>query len=72
VSGEKFRIDQLVRRSWRWLRDQIVQDVPEDFALCEFDCRKGQCTMEEWKSCDRRINKAAGELMPSSGKTSPR
>jgi hypothetical protein len=39
----------------RWLKNQIVQDVPEDIALCEFDCRKGQCRMGEWESCERRI-----------------
>jgi hypothetical protein len=27
-----------------WLRDQIVQDVPEELEACEFDCRKPQCT----------------------------
>jgi len=57
--------NQPIRGIWRWLRNQIVQDVPEDSALCEFDCRKGQCTTEEWEGCDRRLNKAAGELMPS-------
>jgi len=52
-------------RFGRWVRDQIVQDVPEDIALCELDCRKGQCTMGEWESCERRLKKAAGELMPA-------
>jgi hypothetical protein len=49
----------------QWARDWIAQDVPEDIALCAFDCRKGQCTLEEWESCDRRVTKAAGELMPA-------
>ena len=72
MSEEKLRKNQFMRRSWQWLRNQIVQEVPEDSALCEFDCHKGQCTTEEWKNCDRRLNKAAGELMPSPKKTSPR
>jgi uncharacterized protein YecT (DUF1311 family) len=72
MSDEELRSNQLVRRVGRWLRDQIVQEVPEDSAHCEFDCRKGQCMMEEWKSCDRRLNKATGELMPFPRKTSPR
>ncbi len=59
-----------IRRIWRWLHNQMVQDVPEDSALCEFDCRKGQCTMEEWENCERRLAKAAGELMPSPRKNS--
>jgi predicted TIM-barrel fold metal-dependent hydrolase len=32
------------------------------FANC--DCRKGQCTTEEWEKCERRLRKAGGELMP--------
>lgn len=51
-------------RLWHWIKDQIVQNVPKDIALCEFDCRKEQCTMEEWETCERRLDKAAGDLMP--------
>jgi hypothetical protein len=52
------------RNIWDWLRRQFVDDVPEGDALCEFDCREAQCTEEEWKTCDRRLQHAAGELMP--------
>jgi hypothetical protein len=48
----------------RWLKQQ-VQDVPDELALCEFDCRRAQCTSDEWATCERRINRAAGELLPS-------
>ncbi len=34
-----------LRRLWHWLKDQIVQEVPEDIGLCEYDCRKKQCIM---------------------------
>ena len=51
----------------QWARDLISQEVPEDIALCAFDCKKGQCSFEEWESCERRLNKAAGELMPANG-----
>jgi hypothetical protein len=46
-----------------WLMNEIVQDAPEEIAICEFDCRK-QCSSAEWTSCERRLKKAAGELMP--------
>ena len=52
------------RDLWNWLRRQFVDDVPEGDALCEFDCRKLQCHMEEWEVCERRLRRAAGELMP--------
>jgi uncharacterized protein YecT (DUF1311 family) len=72
MSLEQLKSNQPIRGIWWRFRNQIIQEVREDSALCEFDCRHGQCTMEEWESCDRRLNKAAGELMPSPRKTSPR
>lgn len=51
-------------RARRWLKDQIVREVPPDDALCEFDCRKEQCFYDEWATCERRLTHAAGELMP--------
>lgn len=71
MSEEPLKRDRLIRRLWLWIRNQVVQEVPEDCALCEFDCRKGQCTMEEWATCERRLKRAAGELMPSPKKASP-
>jgi len=54
----------LLRSAWGWLRRQIVDDVPPEAALCEFDCRKPQCYAGEWETCERRLHNAAGELMP--------
>lgn len=54
----------LVRVAWAWLRRQIVDDVPEADALCEFDCRRLQCQVGEWETCERRLARAADELMP--------
>jgi len=48
----------------RW-KDFVVEDVPEDLAICEFDCRTLHCTRGEWASCDRRISKGRGELSPA-------
>jgi len=56
-----------LKRLWHWLKDQIVQEVPEDIGLCEYDCRKKQCIMGEWETCDRRMRKAEEELMPRPG-----
>lgn len=52
------------RTLWNWVRRQLVDDVPQGDALCEFDCRKLQCTEAEWEICERRLHRAAGELMP--------
>ena len=51
-------------RVWQWLKDQWIREVPEDLALCEFDCRKAQCFDGEWDTCERRLSHASGELMP--------
>jgi hypothetical protein len=48
------------------IRDGLVQDVPVEYAICEFDCRKPECTLAEWTTCKRRLEMAAGELMPKS------
>jgi len=47
-----------------WVRQQMIEEVPEGDSLCEFDCRKPQCHEGEWAICERRLQRAAGELMP--------
>jgi hypothetical protein len=55
------------RRLWQFVKRQVVDDAPEDLALCEFDCRKEQCRQDEWETCGRRIRKGSGELFPDGG-----
>jgi hypothetical protein len=43
------------RRLWRWTKEQIVRDVPDDHALCEFDCGKNHCSAGEWAKCEDRL-----------------
>ena len=38
-----------------WLARQLVEDVPEDIELCEFDCHKLQCRTGDWANCKRRL-----------------
>jgi len=59
------------RRLWQFVKRQTIGDAPEDFAICEFDCRKGRCMQDEWETCDRRIRKGAGELFPDSAVAKP-
>ena len=47
-----------------WVVNQLIQDVPEESGLCEYDCRRLQCTEREWRLCSRRLSRAAGELTP--------
>jgi hypothetical protein len=41
------------------LINAIVQPVPDDLALCEFECSKTECSAEEWKHCRRRREAAS-------------
>jgi hypothetical protein len=49
------KFEPLSRRVKRWFKEQLFQEIPEDIALCEFDCRKPQCRMGEWETCVRRL-----------------
>jgi hypothetical protein len=55
----------LLQNVWNWVSGQIVGEVPDEDAICEFDCPKLQCSEGEWDSCERRLHRAAGELMPA-------
>jgi len=57
------RLPVLVGELCHWLRKQIVAEVPADLAVCEFECRKTECSSDEWICCERRISRAAGEHM---------
>ena len=61
---------RLLRNIWDWLEGLFAGEVPLDDALCEFDCRKPQCYEGEWENCTRRLQRAAGELMPAKQPTS--
>lgn len=56
-------------RLWHKIKDEVVQTVPEEIAVCEFDCRKLSCSAEQWRTCERRIRKAQGELMPTASES---
>jgi len=61
-----------VQRAWNWLARKLIQDVPEEIALCEFECRKSQCTHSEWLSCERRPKNAAQERMATNSDFGPK
>ncbi len=51
----------LIRRTWARLKRNLVQEVPEELAVCEFGCRKTECTMAQWATCRYRLQ---GGLIP--------
>jgi hypothetical protein len=54
--------NSFIHRLWHRFTGQIIQDVPEDYQACEFECRKLQCLMGDWEKCQRRLDaKAHGQ-----------
>lgn len=37
------------------IKDSLIQVVPEEIAVCEFNCDSTQCSPREWKHCLRRL-----------------
>ena len=60
-------VQSLGRRVWHWMQDQLYGDVSDADATCAFDCSKPNCLETEWATCERRMNRAAGELWPGPG-----
>jgi hypothetical protein len=42
------------RKLRRWL-SRLIQDVPEDIAACEFECRRLECRQGDWETCEKRL-----------------
>ena len=55
MSGPYVKGVNYFSRLWRRLMGRIIQDVPEDYQACEFECRKLQCAMGDWEKCERRL-----------------
>ncbi len=45
-----------IRELCRWLKAQWVAEVPDDLAICEFECRETECSFDGWANCWRRIS----------------
>jgi hypothetical protein len=43
------------RRLRRWIKGRWIQDVPEDIAACEFECRRLECRQGDWETCENRL-----------------
>ncbi len=68
MSGQHGKRIRSSRRLWQWIKNRMIQDVPEDDAVCEFDCRKGQCTVGVWKTCESRLRERADREQAASQK----
>ena len=54
VAGkEAAMIDRVVELA-RSVGRQVGAIIPEDLAVCEFECREIACTAADWRDCQRR------------------
>jgi hypothetical protein len=35
---------------------KFIDDVPPEYAVCEFHCRKPRCVSAEWLHCEGRLS----------------
>lgn len=45
----------------RRLRKLLVQEVPEELAVCMFECTESQCTPRQWAVCELRTRGTQGQ-----------
>lgn len=38
----------------KWIKIPVM-DVPDDIAVCEFDCDETECLLGDWRHCERRL-----------------
>jgi hypothetical protein len=43
-----------------WLR-MPVDEVPEEIAVCEFECGRTECRLGDWRCCERRLQNPGRE-----------
>jgi hypothetical protein len=47
---------------FKWIealwKNNIVQEIPDEIACCEFLCRELECSHKRWETCPNRIEYA--------------
>ena len=51
TGGTEFR-----RSLWQRINRTLIQDVPEQDKVCEFDCPHLECAAAKWRTCENRLN----------------
>lgn len=46
---------ELRRSLWQRITGIVIQDVPEQDELCEFDCPHLECSTPKWRTCENRL-----------------
>ncbi len=38
-----------------WLKIPVAS-VPDEIAVCEFECGEQECRLQDWENCERRLH----------------
>lgn len=63
--GQKEKVLSPFFRLRRWIKGRLIQDVPEDIAACEFECRRTECHQGDWETCEKRLRGMRGNKNPT-------
>lgn len=42
----------------RWFSDHLIQNVPEEVSICEYECQEPDCHIAKWALCEKRTTHA--------------
>jgi hypothetical protein len=62
VPKDRFTGGNPLLRMWQNVKRQMVDDVPEALAICQFDCGRAECLLDAGIACERLSRKGGGEL----------
>jgi hypothetical protein len=71
LPGDRVKTGNPLLRMWQSVKRQIIDDVPEALAVCEFDCGRVQCLRDLGGICERPNRKVSGELFWASPLRTP-
>jgi hypothetical protein len=46
-----YKAQQLLGETKKWLKNQVIQEVPVSLSPCEFDCHRTRCTYGNVATC---------------------
>ena len=52
-----------IGRAQRWFADHIVQNVPEEMSVCEYECGEPDCHIAKWALCEKRVQQPENVLI---------
>ena len=55
MNGPQLSETSYGRRLWNSIVKELVVEVPDDIAYCEFNCRELNCEQGKWETCENRL-----------------